>query len=220
MFIEKAAWKLYGVLHAKCQSVSARRSHNAGFLGDKTSNQAVLYQTLIGLWWSVCLCMFVSTKSRFVSLFPLFWVKIYTVRPIWREKQDSKRGLTLIIIWMHFVSRQRASAKQGGLLFPLPELERCVGRASTWCCSFLAQFSKSLAPQTLQMASSLLGPYVLASQQPLRNQAAEIRWKDTIQKCLIGNLGPIRLKLAIVLAAVLRDYWKCMHCRSLLTIEL
>lgn len=51
-----SAWKLCGVLNAKCQSVSARCPLNTGLLGDEASNQAVLHQTLRGLWWRAHVC--------------------------------------------------------------------------------------------------------------------------------------------------------------------
>lgn len=63
-----------------------------------------------------------------------------------------------------------------GALFSLPGLERHSGQAPTWCCSALAQFTRSLAPQTLLLASSRFSPSVLASQQSARNQFMGMRW--------------------------------------------
>lgn len=69
-----------------------------------------------------------------------------------------------------------------GSLFSLPGPERRSGQAPTWCSSALAQFTRSLAPQTLLLASSRFSPSALASQQQMRNQSVGMRWlhSDTL----------------------------------------
>ena len=74
-----------------------------------------------------------------------------------------------------------------GPLFSRPGLERHSVQAPTWCASALAQFTRSLAPQTRLLASSRFSPSVLASQQPKRIQSAGMRWENSIQKHLMAD---------------------------------
>lgn len=76
-----------------------------------------------------------------------------------------------------------------GPLFSLPGLKLHSGQAPTWCGSALAQFTKSLAPQTLLLASSRFSPSVLASQRPARNQSVGMRREASIQKHLMTDGG-------------------------------
>lgn len=62
-----------------------------------------------------------------------------------------------------------------------------VSQAPTRCSSLLAQFTRSLAPQTLLLASSLFSPSVLASLQAREDQSVGMRWEDSIQKHLTTN---------------------------------
>lgn len=125
--------------------------------------------------WGVCetlcafvclfLCVCVSGYTRFVHVLPLVYLKTCTVG---EGKQGSARD-TYSLAHYHvnalcFLSTCLCQTR--GPLFSLPGLKRHSGQAPTWCVSALAQFTRSLAPQTRLLASSRFSPSVLASQQP------------------------------------------------------
>lgn len=136
------------------------------------------------------LCVFVSAYSRFVCVFCPLSVQ-RCVLYVRERKEGSARDMYSLAHYhvnaLCFLSTCLCQTR--GALFSLPGLKRHSGQAPTWCGSALAQFTRSLAPQTLLLASSRFSPSVLASQQPARNQSVGMRWEDSIQKHLISDGG-------------------------------
>ena len=135
------------------------------------------------------MCVLVSAYSRFVCVLPVICVKTCTVCKGEKARQCED---------MHSLAHYHVNAlcfpstclcQTRGPLFSLPGLKRHSGQAPTWCGSALAQFTRSLAPQTLLLASSRFSPSVLASQQPARNQSVGMRWEDSIQKRVMTDGG-------------------------------
>lgn len=140
---------------------------------------------------SVCACVW--AYSRLVCVLPLICLRhILHVR---ERKPGSMRG-TYSLTHYHvntlcFLSTWLGQTREP--LFSLPGHKCHNGQTPTWCSSALAQFTSSLAPQTLLLASSWFSPSVLASQKVGGGiHLWEWHWKtDLIQKQLMTGEGPV-----------------------------
>lgn len=146
-------------------------------------HQCVFVSAYSRFVWFMCVCICVLADPPHI---PPPCVKTCTV-------SEGEKAATcirsLVIMWMLYVSRQHASAKQGGPCSPCQGSSERMGQAPERRRSLLAQFTKSLAPQTLLLASSPFSPSVLASQQPARNRSVGMRLEDSIQKDLMADGG-------------------------------
>lgn len=150
------------------------------------------------VWLRVC--AFVPAHTRFVCVSPLICLKACTVCKGGKES----RGTTLD---MYSLAHYHVNAlcflstclcQTRGPQFSLPGLKRRSGQAPTWCGCALALSTRSLAPQTLLLASSRFSPSVLASQPP-RNESVGMRWEDSIQKHLMTDGGLVTDQIQIIM---------------------
>lgn len=157
-----SAWKLCGVLNAKCQSVSARRPFSSGLLGDETSDLAVCIRHLGVCDWA-CMCVCVCLCGHAINGCVCF--SRYLCKDgycMYGRESEAVRGGVYSLTDYHvntlcFVSTCLCQTR--GPLFPLPRLKRHSGQTPTWYSSVLAtihqEFSSTDTPVGLILIQTI-----------------------------------------------------------------